>query len=113
MHAPPRKEYILIALPRRRPPGLAENLGFMFAASRRSKPTADVLFDKELDLFGGEIIEDDMEEAFDVDDDDPDPMRQLRVVCVGSKSVGKERACRRRWEVVPLRDTNKVTTGAT
>jgi hypothetical protein len=111
VHTLPGDEYILTALPRRRPAGLVENLGSMFSSFGRSKSTPDAVFDGAIDLREGEVVEGDMEEAFEVDDD-PDPVRELRVVCVGPHSaVGKESAYRRRWEVVPLRG-KKAMTGA-
>lgn len=116
VHSLPGDEYILAAQPRRRPPGLVDRAGSLFSSAKtslagaRAKSNPEEVFDGQIDLREGEVVDGDKDEAFEVDDD-PDPMREVKVVCANKSPVGKQTAYRRRWEIVPLRES-KARTGA-
>lgn len=115
MHALPGDTYIVTALPKHRAPGLVENIGSFWShakskASGRSAPaTRDEMFDANIDLREGEVVEGETDDAYEIDDD-PDPAREVRLICVGNERVGTQTAYRRRWEIVPLRE-KKASTG--
>jgi hypothetical protein len=95
--------HVLATLPRPRPPSLFERTGAFFSAIAAPRSVPD------LDLAEAEVLESELDDAAEADDD-PDPRRDVRVICVGdAEPVGARAAARRRWEVVPLRERRAMT----
>jgi len=121
-----RRSYVLASIPMRKPSTLLDNasafISTAFAAplsffagdsGSPTKATPDEVFNGDIDLKEDDMLEEDRGEEGEVDDS-PEGMRRVRVLCITDqdedkrKLAGKART-RRRWEVIPLRKSNKRT----
>jgi hypothetical protein len=108
--------HVLTAIPQQRAPGLVENLSTWFTsaaalAGGRSAPAAPAeVFDGHIELADGDVLDHERSDAGEVDDD-PEPLREARVVLAGPDPPEGPAALRRRWDIVPLRP-HKAMTGA-
>ncbi|KIJ38431.1 hypothetical protein M422DRAFT_176562 [Sphaerobolus stellatus SS14] len=122
------RTYLLTSVPSRKPRGIIDDANdFIYgAASAIASPFATVFGGgstsapittedtAEFDLTENELSEVDRGEE-EGDDDDPDPIRQLRVISLAEGSsqqnIGPKTRARRQWEVIPLL-RSKAMTGA-
>lgn len=81
------------------------------ATGKPAESRPEDVFDGQIDLRGDELDEGERGDAGEVDDD-PNVLRQVRVICVRESAKGNAKAMlRRRWEVLPLR-AQRAMTGA-
>jgi len=114
------QRYILSSIPERRPKTFIDDASafltsaiitpFSFlSGSRNVQSNPEEIFGGELELHDDEILEQDRGEEGEVDDS-LDPIRRVRVLGVtdeSDKGLGEKAALRRKWEVIPLRETRK------
>ncbi|KZT30917.1 WD40 repeat-like protein [Neolentinus lepideus HHB14362 ss-1] len=114
------QRYILSSIPERRPKTFIDDASafltsaistpFSFlSGSRNMQSNPEEIFGGELELHDDEILEQDRGEEGEVDDS-LDPIRRVRVLGVtdeSDKGLGEKATLRRKWEVIPLRETRK------
>jgi DDB1- and CUL4-associated factor 11 len=102
-------------MPQRKPPGLLDNVNSFFAgagalvAGRPPPPAPSEVFGGAIDLHEDELVDNERDDALEVDDD-PAPGRDVLVVHAHpAERLGPRALARRRWEVIPLRATRAIT----
>lgn len=119
------KTHLLVSVPLRKPKTLIDNATqflssaiatpFSFLSGQSVAPQAapEEVFNGEIDLGEDEVVEEERGEETEVDDS-PELTRKVRMVAISNKeedekTLNIKAMNRRRWQVVPLRTTDKRT----
>ncbi|KAJ7762386.1 hypothetical protein DFH07DRAFT_814203 [Mycena maculata] len=122
-----KKTYILASIPMRKPRTIIDDahafistaittpLSFFSGASSPPPATPEAVFSSDIDLAEHEVLEEERGEEAEVDDS-PEWGRKIRALGIVNKAreeqqIIPEARNRRRWQIIPLRQTDARTSG--